>query len=632
MNIRHWDELELDDDVRTMLSQISSVMTQPFHSLGVERSREVSASMRPSEGEAVSSVHDTTVIGRHGHVPVRIYHPTPNRIVPAIVYFHGGGWMLGSLDGVDACCRALANKSQCAVVSVDYRLAPENRFPIPLEDCYDVVKWLQRNAGSVEIDGSRLAVAGDSAGGTLAIGVCLLARDGDGPAIRAHAVAYPIFDHPSHYASFDVYRNGPVVTARDIEWFLANYIAGTENDDSCIAIASVTDNFARMPPGFVITADHDPLRDSAAEYGRRLSSHAVPSTIVNVERNVHGFFTEVGTLHSADEAVGAMATFLHGHLHSRDPDTQRRDLEIDPSAKQPTSSTETKGNIMTINDTEIQLQSVSRTATVDEIMTIVRRDGGVIIKGFLTAEQIDRFNSDVSPHLAALNPGSTSENQIVAEFHGSNTKRLTNLVTHSQVYRDVLDDDLVHDLLDEVFLEESGTYHMNSGQLIEIGPGNKAQMLHRDLGNWRPYYALGPQGPEAVVNFLIALNDFTEENGATRVIPGSNRDEDLYDEGSPEKTIPALMDAGDVLFFSGKTLHGGGANRTVDEYRRAVAFSICPGILMGEEAFPFMVDLELVRTLPPRVQRLLDFRSHYPIDNPGLWMINYRELADHIGL
>ncbi|MFI1658171.1 phytanoyl-CoA dioxygenase family protein [Streptomyces sp. NPDC020472] len=279
------------------------------------------------------------------------------------------------------------------------------------------------------------------------------------------------------------------------------------------------------------------------------------------------------------------------------------------------------------------LTAVANDTPAEEILKIVARDGGVIIKGFLTQEQIARFNAEIEPPLQALDPGSTHENEIVAAFHGNNTKRLTNLVTHSATFRsEVIDHPLVHEVCDLTFLEESGTYWMTTAQVIEIGPDSQAQMLHRDLENWFPFIGMGPSGPEVTINFLVALTDFTEENGATRVIPGSNHWSDFEDRGTPEQTVPAIMNAGDVLLFSGKVAHGGGANRTSDEYRRAVAFALNPGFLTGEEAYPFLVDLELAKTLSPRVQRMLGFRSQYPTGSPGLWQVDYADLGDHLGL
>ena len=288
---------------------------------------------------------------------------------------------------------------------------------------------------------------------------------------------------------------------------------------------------------------------------------------------------------------------------------------------------------MPANTTTASLRKIPNSAPVDEILSIVGQDGGVIIEGLLTRDQVDRFNTDIDEAMRELAPGTKHDDEFIAEFHGRNTKRLTNLVTRSETFRaEIIDHDLVHALADGVFLEESGTYWMTTAQVIEIGPGNAAQMLHRDLENWYPFIGMGPAGPEVVINFLIALTDFTEENGATRVIPGSNHWKDFEDRGTPEQTIPAEMDVGDALFFSGKTAHGGGANRTTDRYRRAVGFAFNPGFLVGEEAYPFLVDRDLVKTLTPRVQTLLGFRSQYPTGSPGLWQVDYSELADHLGL
>lgn len=286
---------------------------------------------------------------------------------------------------------------------------------------------------------------------------------------------------------------------------------------------------------------------------------------------------------------------------------------------------------MTSLDTAIQ--RVPSTTPAADILVIVARDGGVVIEGLLSPEQVSRFNAEIDPAVAALAPGSTHENEIVQEFHGVNTKRLTNLVNRSDVFRDeIIDLDLVHELCDARFLEESGTYWMTTAQVIEIGPGNRAQMLHRDLENWYPFVGMGPAGPEITLNFLIALTDFTEENGATRVIPGSHLWSDFEDRGSPEQTIPATMKPGDALFISGKTVHGGGANVTADQYRRAVSFAFNPGYLVGEEAYPFLVSRDVAAGLPERVQRILGFRSQYPLGSPGLWQVDYAELADYLGL
>ncbi|EFX04937.1 toxin biosynthesis proten [Grosmannia clavigera kw1407] len=283
---------------------------------------------------------------------------------------------------------------------------------------------------------------------------------------------------------------------------------------------------------------------------------------------------------------------------------------------------------------KVELQRVKADVGVERILEIVREDGGVIIKGFLTPEQVRDFNSELEPAMAQVVPGSMyKDNQFISDFHGNETKRLTNLVTHSKTFREqILDMDLVHDLATTVFEEESGSYWMTTAQVIEIGPGNKAQILHRDLENTRPYVDMGPNGPEAMINFLIALSDFTEANGATRVIPKSNHWPDFNDRGTLDQTIPAEMDAGDVLFICGKVVHGGGANVTADRRRRGLAFTFQPSFLTPEEAYPFLVDLKTVKQMSTRAQRMIGFRSQFPKGSPGLWQSDYKEIADYIGL
>jgi hypothetical protein len=287
----------------------------------------------------------------------------------------------------------------------------------------------------------------------------------------------------------------------------------------------------------------------------------------------------------------------------------------------------------TESKTGLRLRHVAPETPVEEILKIVDADGGVIIERFLTADQVRRVNEEIAVPLAELDAGSKHDDEFAAEFHGAQTKRLTNMITLSATFRnEIIDHDLLHALGEAVYREESGDYWMTTAQVIDIGPGNKAQMLHRDLENNHFAVTMGKTGPMVMVNFLIALTDFTEENGATRVIPGSNHWDDYEDRGTPEMTIPAEMKAGDVIFFNGKVSHGGGANVTESERRRGLTIPLQPAFLTPEEAYPFLLDLELVKTLSPRVQKLLGFRSLYPKGSPGLWQSNYEDIAGVLGL
>lgn len=271
-------------------------------------------------------------------------------------------------------------------------------------------------------------------------------------------------------------------------------------------------------------------------------------------------------------------------------------------------------------------------ATASGVIQHIHNNGGVIIANFLSSDQVRRFNRELQPAIDKIEAGSKHESQRIKDFHGKQTKRVTNLVTHSETFRhEILDDDLAHEILEGIFVPESGTYWMTTAQVIEIGPGNAPQRLHRDLGNMPPYYDMGPAGPEGLINFLVALSDFTDENGATRMIPQSHKWSNFHDLGSPEMSIPVEMKAGDAFVFSAKVVHGGGGNRT-DTYRRGMAFAFQPGFLTPEEAYPFMVDLNLAKTLSRRAQQMLGFRSQYPKGSPGVWQSDYHEIADVLGL
>ncbi|KAJ5979994.1 hypothetical protein N7481_007292 [Penicillium waksmanii] len=280
--------------------------------------------------------------------------------------------------------------------------------------------------------------------------------------------------------------------------------------------------------------------------------------------------------------------------------------------------------------------SVPRVSTTDDPQEIVQKlhhAGALIIEGLLSKEQVKELNLELDEPLQAITAGSKHNVSAVQDFHGSQTKRLTNVTTHSRVFRhQVLENELVHAVAERVFHQDSGTYWMGAAQVIQIGPGNKAQVLHRDQGQYPVFNLLGSKAPEATINFLVALTDFTEENGATRVIPGSNLWENYSDLGSHGQTIPATMKAGDAVLMSGKTVHGGGENKTTEELRRGLAFTLQCSYLTPEEANPFIISLETIKELTPRAQRILGFRSQFPKSSPGLWQSDYSELSDVIGL
>ena len=250
--------------------------------------------------EAVGSVLQRAIPGAGGPMPVRIYRPrTPSPAV--LVYFHGGGWVIGSLDGADETCRVLANRGSCVVVSVDYRLAPETKFPGPVEDAYAAVRWVSEHAKELGVDAARVAIGGSSAGGNLAAAACLVARDRGGPAIAFQLLAVPVCELSTDARSHAEFAAGYGLTRADMEWFGRHYVRNEA--DAANPLASVARAEVRgLPPAFVITAECDPLRDDGEAYAERLREAGVRARFKRYPATFHGFMGFPAQLPEADQA------------------------------------------------------------------------------------------------------------------------------------------------------------------------------------------------------------------------------------------------------------------------------------------------------------------------------------------
>lgn len=276
-----------------------------------------------------------------------------------------------------------------------------------------------------------------------------------------------------------------------------------------------------------------------------------------------------------------------------------------------------------------KLQQVKASEGRGAVLGALREDGAVIIKNLFTRDQVRRLNEEVQPAIDNLGVGSKQSEEWLKDFHGDNTKRLNNVVTLSKTFRhEILENDLIHELCEDIYLKDAGGYWMNSAQVIDIGPASKAQPLHRDQWQFPIFTHCGPNAPEASVNFVVALTEFSDENGATRVIPGSHKWDDLQQNGTPDQTIPAEMEVGDACFITGKVVHGGGANRTKDFTRRGITLVFQCSYLTPEEAYPFLVDKDVAKTLSPRGQRMIGFRSQFLKDSPGVWKRDYGEVDE----
>jgi acetyl esterase len=245
----------------------------------------------PRDDTGLASVDDLEVGGADGMLPARIYRPSgaiPKG--PVVVFFHGGGWVIGSIQSHDNTAGRLAAESGCTVISVEYRLAPEHKFPAPLEDAYAATAWVAEHADELGVDATRLAVAGDSAGGNLAAAVALLARDREGPAIAYQLLIYPVTELGVQSASRIENGDKPyLLSSRAMDWFEDHYVGGVEGVDWRAAPLRAED-LSGLPPAFVVTAELDPLRDEGEAYADRLRQAGVKVNVHRAEGMIHGFF------------------------------------------------------------------------------------------------------------------------------------------------------------------------------------------------------------------------------------------------------------------------------------------------------------------------------------------------------
>lgn len=261
-----------------------------------------------------------------------------------------------------------------------------------------------------------------------------------------------------------------------------------------------------------------------------------------------------------------------------------------------------------------------------DILKGIATDGGVIVENLLGAELLQRVTTELAPHAAGVTPG-MSGGQIKQLFCGAQTKRFSGLIAKAPCFAEVMDHDLLHEWAEQEFAND---YWANTAQGMIVGPGSPAQMLHRDAGNWPLVLGMGRDGPEATLSCMIALTEFTEDNGATRVVPGSHRWEDFDRQAVESEVVQAVMPAGSALLYSGKTIHGAGENRSEDDWRFGVQLSFVLAQLTPEEAHTITVPWDLARTLSPRMQHMLGYRSHRTFlpDWPVLWTSDYADVRD----
>ncbi|WP_298880697.1 alpha/beta hydrolase [uncultured Bradyrhizobium sp.] len=250
----------------------------------------------------------------HGTIAARLYVPKHPRLkdglAPALVFFHGGGWVIGDLDSHDVACRQLADAGALIVISIDYRLAPEHKFPAAADDAIAATKWVAGNARQLGIDPARLSIGGDSAGGNLTAVVALAARDDDGPKLAGQVLIYPAVDFAMTHGSHNEPETSVLLTHSVIRWFRDHYLNGAADIHDWRASPARAENLAGLPPAYVLTAGADPLRDEGDEYAARLKQAGVPVTYKHFPGQFHGFFTMGKLLPQANVAVSEIGAWL----------------------------------------------------------------------------------------------------------------------------------------------------------------------------------------------------------------------------------------------------------------------------------------------------------------------------------
>jgi acetyl esterase len=307
--------MPLDPGLKLVLDQLAATPGPQLHELPVEQARVFFDQMQlPRPEMKIASVEDRKIPGPAGEIPLRIYRPEGRAPLPALVYFHGGGWVIGSIETHDGTCRELANKVGCAVISVDYRLAPEHRYPAAAEDCFAATAWVAANAGALGVDPARIAIGGDSAGGNLTAAVALMARDRRGPKLRHQLLVYPVTDADFTRPSYRENAEGYLLTTKAMEWFWGHYVPDPVQRGEAYAAPLRAKDLTGLPPALVITAEYDPLRDEGEAYAERLRQAGVPTALRRYDGAIHGFFAMGLLSQVARDAIDAAADALRRAL------------------------------------------------------------------------------------------------------------------------------------------------------------------------------------------------------------------------------------------------------------------------------------------------------------------------------
>ncbi len=310
---------ELDPQARAFLEDLAATGAPPLPELSPEEARaglRLQAA-RIGEREEIDEVRDLTIPGPAGDIPIRLFRIAAGGALPVLVYFHGGGWVTGDLETHDGVCRSLARRTPCAVASVDYRRAPEHRFPAAVEDSLAATRWIHENAYKLGLDASRVAVGGDSAGGNLAAVVALRARDEGGPPLAFQLLVYPITNDDLSTASYLENAEGYYLTRDSMRWYWDHYLPEKALRSDPHASPLRAPDLSGLPPALVITAEYDPLRDEGEAYAARLRDAGVVTRCTRYDGMIHGFFRMTKIVDRSHVAIEECAAAVRAAFERR---------------------------------------------------------------------------------------------------------------------------------------------------------------------------------------------------------------------------------------------------------------------------------------------------------------------------
>jgi acetyl esterase len=307
--------MPLHPQAAALLAQMRDAGARPFEELTVREAREAAAAFKDLEGppEAGVSVAHRFITGPTADLPIAIYTPPGEGPFPALLYLHGSGWVILNIDVVDIPLRALANRTGCVMIAVNYQKAPEHKFPTAFDDCYAALQWVVANAEELGIDPARVGVGGDSAGGNLAAALAIHARD-SGPALRYQLLVYPVTDHSFDTPSYLDNAEGYLLQRATMQWFWNHHLRTAADGDDWRASPLRAADLSGLPPAFVVTAEFDVLRDEGEAYAERLRAAGVDVTLRRYDGMIHGFLFMAGVLDDARVLIDDIAASIRTTL------------------------------------------------------------------------------------------------------------------------------------------------------------------------------------------------------------------------------------------------------------------------------------------------------------------------------